>query len=132
MLSLIADFKNLETALRKVLTNREIAGIDGMSFLKYKKWFNTHYKEHQPNLKVSTYKGTIVKVKIIDKPDGIRRKLGIPTVKGCPVQQAISQVLSTALNLNILTKAMAFDFKEIKLIIRKRMRKSSRTQKLNS
>lgn len=95
LLSQVADLKNLETALRKVVSNRGVAGIDGMNVLELKEWFNTHYRELQSALMTSTYKVTAVKEKIIDKPNGGKRKLGIPTVKDRLVQQAISQVLST-------------------------------------
>lgn len=95
LLSEIADLKNLETALRKVVSNRGSAGVDGMSVHELKAWFNTHYRELQSDILSGTYKVTAVKEKSIDKPNGGKRKLGIPTVKDRLVQQAISQVLST-------------------------------------
>ncbi len=90
----IADLKNLETALRKVMSNKGSAGIDGMKLQELKKWFNTHYAELQEQLKSGSYQVTAVKEVLIPKPSGGKRKLGIPTVKDRLVQQAISQVLS--------------------------------------
>lgn len=90
----VADLKNLETALRKVISNRGSAGTDGMSVQELKVWFNSHYFELQTQLKTGAYQVTAVKEVKIPKPGGGQRQLGIPTVKDRLVQQAISQVLS--------------------------------------
>lgn len=94
LMSEIADLKNLETALRKVISNRGSAGIDGMSVEELKVWFCHHYVELQHWLMTGTYQVTAVKEVLIPKPNGGQRQLGIPTVKDRLVQQAISQVLS--------------------------------------
>lgn len=94
LMSKIADLKNLETALRKVISNKGSAGIDGKNVEELKKWFNTHHRALQHQLKTGTYQVTAVKEVLIPKPSGGNRKLGIPTVKDRLVQQAISQVLS--------------------------------------
>lgn len=94
LLSEIADLKNLDSALRKVVGNQGSAGIDGMSVQELKEWFPTHYQELQTTLLTGTYLVTAVKEVLRPKPNGGKRKLGIPTVKDRLVQQAISQVLS--------------------------------------
>src|SRR5690625_238861 len=94
LLSKIADLKNLESALRKVITNKGSAGIDGMKVEELKEWFNNHYRELQTQLLSGTYQVTAVREVLINKSKGGKRKLGIPTVKDRLVQQAISQVLS--------------------------------------
>ena len=94
LMSEIADLKNLETALRKVISNKGSAGIDGMDVAELKVWFSTHYQELQHQLMTGTYQVTAVKEVLIPKPNGGKRQLGIPTVKDRLVQQAISQVLS--------------------------------------
>lgn len=90
----IADSKNLETALRKVISNKGSAGIDGMNVEELREWFSSHYRELQHQLMTNTYQVTAVKEVSIPKPNGGKRQLGIPTVKDRLVQQAISQVLS--------------------------------------
>lgn len=94
LLSKIADLKNLETAMRKVVSNKGSAGIDGKNVQELKEWFSTHYRVLQTEIMSGTYKVTAVKEVWIPKPNGGKRKLGIPTVKDRLVQQAISQVLS--------------------------------------
>lgn len=94
LMSNIVDLKNLESALRKVISNKGSAGIDGMTVEELKEWFSSHYRELQHQLMTGTYKVTAVKEVLIPKPNGGKRQLGIPTVKDRLVQQAISQVLS--------------------------------------
>lgn len=94
LMSEIADLKNLETALRKVISNKGSAGVDGMNVEELREWFSSHYRELQRQLTTNTYQVTAVKEVLIPKPNGGKRQLGIPTVKDRLVQQAISQVLS--------------------------------------
>lgn len=94
LMSEIANLKNLETALRKVVSNKGSAGIDGMNVEELREWFSNHYRELQHQLMTGTYRVTAVKEVSIPKPNGGKRQLGIPTVKDRLIQQAISQVLS--------------------------------------
>lgn len=94
LMSEVADFSNLVTALRKVISNKGSAGIDGMSVEDLRLWFNSHYRSLQSDLLSGTYQVTAVREVLIPKPNGGQRQLGIPTVKDRLVQQAISQVLS--------------------------------------
>ncbi|MDD3891204.1 MAG: group II intron reverse transcriptase/maturase [Bacteroidales bacterium] len=98
LMSEIADLKNLDTALRRVISNKGGAGIDGMSVEELNDWFSNHYRELQHQLRMGTYRVTAVKEVWIRKPNGGERQLGIPTVKDRLVQQAISQVLSKRYN----------------------------------
>lgn len=97
LMSDIADSKNLETALRKVISNKGGAGIDGMHVEELRVWFSKHYRELQQELMTGIYQVTAVKEVLIPKPNGGERQLGISTVKDRLVQQAISQVLSKTL-----------------------------------
>ncbi|SCM59095.1 group II intron reverse transcriptase/maturase [Petrimonas mucosa] len=94
LMSDITDLKNLDAALRQVISNRGSAGIDGMTVDELRDWLNSHQRELQRQLMTGTYQVTAVKEVLIPKPDGGKRQLGIPTVKDRLVQQAISQVLS--------------------------------------
>ena len=90
----IADLSNLETALRKVVSNGGSSGVDGMSVGELKTWFGKNYQVLQAQLLTGSYVPEAVKGVAIPKPSGGVRQLGIPTVKDRLVQQAISQVLS--------------------------------------
>lgn len=94
LMSEIADLKNLETAMWKVISNKGSAGADGMDVEELREWFSSHYRELQRQLMTNTYQVTAVKEVMIPKPNGGKRQLGIPTVKDRLVQQAIGQVLS--------------------------------------
>lgn len=94
LISEIADLKNLDTALRKVISNKGSAGVDGINVEELRVWFSTHYQGLQHQLMAGTYQVTAVKEVLIPKPNGGKRQLGIPTVKDRLIQQAISQVLS--------------------------------------
>lgn len=110
LMSEITDLKNLETALRKVISNKGSAGIDGMNIGELKKWFSKHYGELQHQLMTSTYQVTAVKEVLIPKPNGGKRQLGIPTVKDRLVQQAISQVLSKRYDPTFSDHSYGLDF----------------------
>src|SRR5690554_7507733 len=76
LMSEIADLKNLEAALRKVISNKGSAGIDRMDVQELKEWFSTHYRELQSQLTTGTYQVTAVKEVLIPKPKGGHRQLG--------------------------------------------------------
>jgi len=90
----IADLSNLVTALRQVVSNGGSAGIDGMTVIELKEWFNHNRQKLQSSLLGGSYTPNGVRGVRIPKPKGGYRQLGIPTVKDRLVQQAISQVLS--------------------------------------
>lgn len=89
----VIDDNNLFRACEKVKANKGAPGIDGMTvdelFGHVSKYLN-HLKR---KLKDGTYKPLPVKRVEIPKPDGSKRKLGIPCVRDRMVQQAIYQVI---------------------------------------
>lgn len=95
LLEKILDNNNLNTAFKKVKTNKGAGGIDGMGvdiLLPY-------LKENQKNLIQSIRDGKyrpnpVRRVEIPKEEKGKVRNLGIPTVVDRVVQQAIAQVLS--------------------------------------
>ena len=90
----VLDRENLIQALQQVQRNKGVAGVDGMTVAE----LPDYLKHHWPDLKAQLLDGSYgpqptLRVEI-PKPDGRKRKLGIPTVTDRLIQQAIAQVLS--------------------------------------
>ncbi len=85
--------QNMSEAIRRVIANKGAAGVDGMTVHE----LEHHWQRHGPGilsqLLSGTYQPAPVKRVEIPKPDGGKRKLGIPTVVDRVIQQAILQVL---------------------------------------
>ncbi len=84
--------QNLQ-ALRQVRRNRGAPGIDGMSVDELPGYLQDHWLGIKDALQNARYRPQPVKRAEIPKPDGRKRKLGIPTVLDRFIQQAINQVL---------------------------------------
>lgn len=86
---------NLLGAFDKVRRNKggKTSGIDGISVKDFTKHLTANLCQIQEELRNGTYKPEAVKRVYIDKEDGSKRPLGIPTVKDRVVQQALLNVL---------------------------------------
>jgi len=86
---------NLLEAFDKVKRNKgsKTAGIDGVSVKEFRKHLGDHLCQLHEELKSGTYKPQAVKRVYIDKEDGSKRPLGIPTLRDRVVQQALLNVL---------------------------------------
>lgn len=84
---------NCLQALKQVKANRGSAGADGMTVGQLPDYLKRHWPEIRDQLLLGTYKPQPVKRVEIPKPDGGKRKLGIPTVLDRFIQQAVMQVL---------------------------------------
>jgi RNA-directed DNA polymerase len=86
---------NLLEAFDKVRRNKggKTSGIDGVSVKEFKKHLTANLCQIHEELRNGTYKPQAVKRVYIDKEDGSKRPLGIPTVKDRVVQQALLNVL---------------------------------------
>jgi RNA-directed DNA polymerase len=84
---------NCQQALKQVKANRGSAGVDGMTVDELPRYLKKHWPAIREQLLLGTYKPQPVKRVEIPKPDGGKRKLGIPTVVDRFVQQAVMQVL---------------------------------------
>lgn len=94
MLEEILDRRNIEKALIQVESNKGAAGIDGMQWQELRSYINTQWQVLRQSILESSYKpGPVRKVEIA-KPQGGKRKLGIPTVVDRMLQQAIAQWLT--------------------------------------
>lgn len=93
LLEAILDKNNLYKAYLKVKGNGGSAGIDGMTVDEMLPYLKEHREELLTALRNGKYKPKAVRRVEIPKPDGGKRKLGVPTVIDRMIQQAIVQVL---------------------------------------
>jgi RNA-directed DNA polymerase len=93
LMEAVCETENLKRALRRVKANKGSAGIDGMRVDQLPRYLIGHWKEIREELLNGRYKAQPVRRVEIDKPDGGKRELGIPTAIDRFVQQAVLQVL---------------------------------------
>ncbi|MCH4170682.1 MAG: group II intron reverse transcriptase/maturase, partial [Lactobacillus sp.] len=91
---LVLSRDNLNRAYKQVVSNKGAAGIDGLTVNELLPYLKEHRDELIASLRDGSYKPLPVKRVEIPKPDGSKRKLGIPTVVDRLVQQAVAQVMS--------------------------------------
>ncbi|WP_077702999.1 group II intron reverse transcriptase/maturase [Virgibacillus dokdonensis] len=89
----ILSRNNLNQAYLQVVRNKGAAGVDGMTCDQLLPYLKEHKEELLLQLYQEKYKPQPVLRVEIPKPDGGKRKLGIPTVIDRMLQQAINQVL---------------------------------------
>jgi RNA-directed DNA polymerase len=86
---------NVQQAWKRVRANKGAAGVDGMSIDDFPVWVKSGALEQvKSELGSGAYLPQPVRRVEIDKPDGGKRMLGIPTVIDRVIQQAIAQVLT--------------------------------------
>jgi RNA-directed DNA polymerase len=90
----VFEKENLQTALKRVESNKGVAGVDGLEVSELHGYLKEHWLEVRGALERGTYRPSPVRRVEIAKPDGGVRQLGIPTVLDRFVQQAIAQVLT--------------------------------------
>jgi RNA-directed DNA polymerase len=93
LMEVVCEPKNLKQALRRVKGNGGSAGIDGMEVEELAPWLIANWARIREELLTVGYLPQPVKRVEIEKPDGGKRKLGIPTVIDRFVQQAVLQIL---------------------------------------
>jgi RNA-directed DNA polymerase len=85
---------NLNAAYRKVKKNKGSHGVDGMTVDELLEYLKRNGSQLRKDLLEESYTPKPVRRVEIDKPDGGKRMLGIPTVVDRVIQQAIAQVLT--------------------------------------
>lgn len=90
----VVEAPNLRKALAQVKRNKGSAGIDKMSVEELSPYLVQNWEQIKKQLLAGEYKPSPVRRVEIPKPDGGKRKLGIPTVLDRFIQQAVGQVLS--------------------------------------
>jgi len=87
--------ENMLSALRRVRSNKGAPGIDGMTVEELVPYLKAEWPRIREELLKGTYQPMPVRQVEIPKPNGNgMRPLGIPTVLGRMIQQAILQVLT--------------------------------------
>ena len=93
LLDAVLHLGNLEQAWKQVRANKGVVGIDGMTIEEFPAWVKTgHWTVVQQSIRSADYQPTPVRRVEINKPDGDKRQLGIPTVTDRVIQQAIAQI----------------------------------------
>ena len=93
LFELIFEKNNLNQAYLQVVRNKGASGVDGMTCDQLLPYLKEHREELLAELRAGAYQPKPVRRVEIDKEDGGKRKLGIPTVIDRLIQQAINQVL---------------------------------------
>lgn len=100
---------NILTAWKRVRANKGAAGIDGMTIDEFPDWAKAgHWKRVMTDLRIGQYRPSPVRRVEIDKPDGGKRQLGIPTVVDRVIQQAIAQVLTPIFDPDFSSNSFGF------------------------
>ena len=94
LLEEILNPENLNKAYKKVVSNKGVAGVDGVTVEEVAEYIKEHKEEIINKIKERKYKPQPVKRVQIPKENGKMRNLGIPTVLDRIIQQAMVQVLS--------------------------------------
>lgn len=85
--------ENLTKAFKAVKSNKGAPGIDGETIETFEANMEANIVKLNYELKTNTYEPLSVRRVYIDKDDGSKRPLGIPTVRDRVVQQALKNVL---------------------------------------
>lgn len=94
LLEKVLDDKNLFEAYKQVYKNKGASGIDGVTVDELGAYMYKHKAEIKEQIRNRKYKPSPVRRVYIQKDNGDKRGLGIPTVVDRLIQQAIVQVLS--------------------------------------
>lgn len=85
--------QNILKAFKLVKKNKGAPGIDGETIEYFESKLDDRIREIHCELKNGEYKPSPVRRTYIDKDDGSKRPLGIPTVKDRVVQQAVRNII---------------------------------------
>ncbi len=90
----IVDHGNLMRAYKQVAKNAGSSGIDEMEVNELRQWLGGNIHKLCEELLTEKYEVSAVRKVEIQKPEGGKRMLGIPTVKDRLIQQAMYQELN--------------------------------------
>jgi RNA-directed DNA polymerase len=100
--------RNLQRAIKQVKRNKGSCGVDGMKVDELDGYFGANWTEIRSTSENGTFQPAKVLGVEIDKPDGGKRLLGIPTVIDRVIQQMIHQVLSPVYDVEFSTYSYGF------------------------
>jgi group II intron reverse transcriptase/maturase len=93
LLDKILHKDNMNEAYKKVCANKGAGGVDGVSTEELGEYIKTNWPTIKEQILRREYKPQPVRRVEIPKPNGGKRKLGIPTAMDRVIQQAIVQVI---------------------------------------
>ena len=93
LLDKILDRKNMNEAYKRVCANKGAGGVDGVSTEELGDYIRKNWPDIKEQIKRREYKPQPVRRVEIPKPNGGKRRLGIPTAMDRVIQQAIVQVI---------------------------------------
>ena len=94
LLEKILDNRNMNKAYKKVCANKGAGGVDGMGLEELDAYIRENWNSIREQIRKRSYKPQPVRRAEIPKPNGSKRKLGIPTVMDRVIQQGMAQVIS--------------------------------------
>lgn len=94
LMEVILQDENLEEAIKRVKSNKGVAGVDKMTVDEIDEYFKANKETIKKRILEKKYRPQPVKRVYIPKSNGRKRPLGIPTVVDRVIQQAIAQVLT--------------------------------------
>ncbi len=94
LLGAVVDPENMRLAWLQVKANQGAAGVDDMTIKQFPQFAQAHWPAIRQALLDGHYQPSPVRQRMIPKPNGGQRMLGIPTVVDRVIQQAIAQVLT--------------------------------------
>ena len=94
LLEKILEKKNMNEAYKKVCANKGAGGVDGMELEELDGFIRKNWNSIREQIRGRSYKPQPVRRVEIPKPNGSKRKLGIPTVMDRVIQQGIAQIIS--------------------------------------
>lgn len=101
--------ENLKQAWKQVRANKGAAGVDGMSVDDFPAWVKSgEWDIVKAALYAGSYYPKPVRRVEIEKPDGGKRLLGIPTVIDRVIQQAVAQVLTPIFDPSFSSHSFGF------------------------
>lgn len=100
----------LREAYRRVKSNKGAPGVDGITFkqIEKKKGLDSFLEKLQKELQEKQYKPLPVLRKLIPKPNGKMRPLGIPTIRDRVVQTACKMVIEPIFEADFYNSSYGF------------------------
>lgn len=100
--------RNLQRAIKQVKRNKGSCGVDGMEVDELNGYFRASWTEIKLAIENGTFQPSKVLGVEIDKPDGGKHLLGIPTAIDRVIQQMKHQVLSPVYDVEFSTYSYGF------------------------
>lgn len=99
---------HVNKAWKQVKANKGAPGIDNTTIEQFPEWAKQHWQQCKATLLDGSYQPSPVRHVEIDKTDGGKRQLGIPTVLDRVIQQAITQALSEIIDPTFSENSFGF------------------------